>query len=157
MRRSYRYGNAGQADLLADELRPCTIPIVGVLVGNHDYESGHSETIKDILHQAGVRILDGQSCEIEGVSFIGLKGLAADLVGACSATSVSLKSKPSLQKQLNEENALREATSKRMVVVLHYAPIAETAEGEPPELYPFLGCSRLAETIVVGLRRPSAN
>jgi Icc-related predicted phosphoesterase len=32
-------------------------------------------------------------------------------------------------------------------VVLHYAPIAETAEGEALELYPFLGCSRLAETI----------
>jgi Icc-related predicted phosphoesterase len=74
--------------------------------------------------------------------------LAADLVGASSAPSVSLQSKPSLQNQsMKLENAPREATSKRMVVVLHYAPIAETAEGEPPALYPFLGCSRLAETI----------
>ena len=34
-----------------------------------------------------------------------------------------------------------------MVVVLHYAPIAATVMGEPPEIFPFLGSSRLAETI----------
>jgi hypothetical protein len=33
------------------------------------------------------------------------------------------------------------------VVVLHYAPVAATVEGEPKEIFPFLGSSRLAETI----------
>ena len=35
----------------------------------------------------------------------------------------------------------------RAVVLLHYAPITETLEGEPLEIFPFLGNSRLAETI----------
>jgi Icc-related predicted phosphoesterase len=45
------------------------------------------------------------------------------------------------------ENAMRQVRSKRAVVVLHYAPVVETIEGEPLEIYPFLGSSRLAETI----------
>jgi uncharacterized protein len=45
------------------------------------------------------------------------------------------------------ENAMRALGTKRSVVVLHYAPIAETVEGEPLEIFPFLGNSRLAETI----------
>ena len=45
------------------------------------------------------------------------------------------------------ENIMRTVNSRRAVVVLHYAPIVDTVEGEPLEIYPFLGCSRLAETI----------
>ena len=45
------------------------------------------------------------------------------------------------------ENAMRTVRAERAMVVLHYAPIVETIEGEPLEIYPFLGCSRLAETI----------
>ena len=37
--------------------------------------------------------------------------------------------------------------TERIVVVLHYSPIAETVGGEPEAIFPFLGCSRLAETI----------
>ena len=37
--------------------------------------------------------------------------------------------------------------TKKRVVVLHYAPIVTTVEGEHPEIYPFLGTSRLAEVI----------
>ena len=45
------------------------------------------------------------------------------------------------------ENALRMASAERVVVVLHYAPIIDTIVGEPAEIFPFLGSSRLAETI----------
>jgi Icc-related predicted phosphoesterase len=31
--------------------------------------------------------------------------------------------------------------------VLHYAPIQATVEGEPRDIYPFLGCSRLEDPI----------
>ena len=31
--------------------------------------------------------------------------------------------------------------------MLHYAPIRATVEGEPPEIFPFLGCSRLEEPL----------
>ena len=33
------------------------------------------------------------------------------------------------------------------MAVLHYAPIRETVEGEPLEIFPFLGSSRLEEPI----------
>jgi Icc-related predicted phosphoesterase len=45
------------------------------------------------------------------------------------------------------EVALNGLRTEKIVVVLHYAPIAGTVVGEPPEIYPFLGSSRLAETI----------
>lgn len=53
----------------------------------------------------------------------------------------------SVEESMRLENALRQIRSERAMVVLHYAPIVETVEGEPIEIYPFLGSSRLAETI----------
>ncbi len=50
-------------------------------------------------------------------------------------------------KAIRLENAMRTVRSERTVVALHYAPVLDTVEGEPLEIYPFLGCSRLAETI----------
>jgi Icc-related predicted phosphoesterase len=32
-------------------------------------------------------------------------------------------------------------------VLMHYSPIKETVIGEPEEIWPFLGCSRLAEPL----------
>ena len=48
---------------------------------------------------------------------------------------------------LRLEHALKELDTERTVVVLHYAPIETTVAGEPEAIFPFLGCSRLAETI----------
>jgi hypothetical protein len=59
--------------MLAEDLRACSIPIVGVL-GNHDFESDQPEKVVEILHQAGVTILDDQATVIEGVGFAGVKG-----------------------------------------------------------------------------------
>lgn len=56
-----------------DRLRACSVPIVAVL-GNHDYESDHVDEVRQALKSANVCLLDGQSCEIGGVSFIGVKG-----------------------------------------------------------------------------------
>ncbi len=52
-----------------------------------------------------------------------------------------------VQEALRLENAMRSAKSHRVLVILHYAPIIETVRGEPVEIFPFLGSSRLAETI----------
>ena len=35
----------------------------------------------------------------------------------------------------------------KKVVLLHYSPLSETVIGEPEQIYPFLGSSRLAESI----------
>src|SRR5688572_30909451 len=66
-------GKPKEAELLAEELRGCLIPVVGVL-GNHDYECEAAEEVATILRNGGMKVLDGQSVEIEGVSFVGVKG-----------------------------------------------------------------------------------
>jgi Icc-related predicted phosphoesterase len=45
------------------------------------------------------------------------------------------------------ENALRTIRTERSVAVLHYSPVADTLEGEPPEIFQYLGAQRLAEPI----------
>ena len=64
-------GRPQEAEILARDLKACSIPIVGVL-GNHDYESGVPDEVASILREAGMRVLDGQSCEINGVGFVGV-------------------------------------------------------------------------------------
>jgi uncharacterized protein len=143
-------GTPAQAEILAKELRVCSIPVIGVL-GNHDYESGHADQVKRILCDAGVHLLDGQAAEVNGVAFIGVKGFA----GGFGPRMLSSFGEPAIKsfvaEAMNEamrlENIMRTVNSRRAVVVLHYAPIVGTVEGEPLEIYPFLGCSRLAETI----------
>jgi Icc-related predicted phosphoesterase len=53
----------------------------------------------------------------------------------------------SVKEAMRLENAMRAVGNERAVVVLHYAPIVDTVEGEPLEIFPFLGSSRLSETI----------
>src|SRR5437016_9174299 len=66
-------GKAREAEVLAEDLRACSVPVVGVL-GNHDYESNEVETVKTILKNAGMHLLNGQSYETNGVAFVGVKG-----------------------------------------------------------------------------------
>src|SRR5687767_10792673 len=69
------YGTAEEAHVLAEELSVVKVPIVAIL-GNHDYESGTPEIVTETLKHAGVRMLDGEACEIEGVGIAGTKGFA---------------------------------------------------------------------------------
>ena len=48
---------------------------------------------------------------------------------------------------LKLESALARLRTERKVVLLHYAPIEGTVEGEPREIYPYLGCGRLEEPL----------
>lgn len=143
-------GKPEEARILAEDLRVCSVPVVAVL-GNHDYESGHVDQVSEIIRSAGVHLLDGQSCEIGGVAFVGVKGFA----GGFGPRMLSSFGEPAIKQFVAEavsetmrlENAMRRVRNGRAVVVLHYAPIAETLAGEPPEIMAFLGCSRIAETI----------
>ena len=51
------------------------MPVVAVL-GNHDFESGQADEVREILCDAGVMMLDGEACEVRGVGFAGVKGFA---------------------------------------------------------------------------------
>jgi Icc-related predicted phosphoesterase len=143
-------GKPREAELLAEDLKACSIPVIAVL-GNHDYECGHVDEVKDILRKGGVHLLDGHSFEVDGVGFVGAKGFA----GGFGRRMLSSFGEPAMKTFVAEavseamrlENAMRVVKNERTLVVLHYAPVAETVEGEPLEIYPFLGSSRLAETI----------
>ncbi len=70
------YGLPEEAEILVKEMAPLAkIPVVGVL-GNHDFESGQQAEVREILAHAGVSLLDGESCEIQGIGFAGAKGFA---------------------------------------------------------------------------------
>lgn len=143
-------GKPTEARLLVEDLRSCTVPVVAVL-GNHDYECGHVEEVSGIIREAGVHLLDGQSCEIGGVGFVGVKGFAGGfgsrMLGSFGEPIIKQFVAETVNEALRLENAMRRVRTGRTVVVLHYAPIAGTVAGEPAEILPFLGCSRIAETI----------
>ena len=143
-------GKPQEAELLAQDLKACSIPVVGVL-GNHDYECGAAEEVSHILRDAGMKLLDGQATEIDGVGFVGVKGFAGGfgrrMLGSFGEPAIKQFVGETMNETMRLENAMRSVRSTRSVVILHYAPIVDTIESEPLEIYPFLGSSRLAETI----------
>jgi Icc-related predicted phosphoesterase len=144
-------GMPAEAERLVSDLRHCPIPVVAVL-GNHDYQSGRVEEVKKILREGDVKILDeDETFELKGVGFAGVKGFGGGFDRHMLTSFGEDATKSFVTEAVNEslklEVALKSLDAKRNVVVLHYAPIAATLQGEPPEIFPFLGSSRLAETI----------
>jgi Icc-related predicted phosphoesterase len=144
------FGKTHEAERLAEDLRHCTIPIVAVL-GNHDYECGQPDEVARIIHSAGVTVLDEQAVVVEGVGFAGVKGFVGGFgrgeLGAFGESAIKSFVDESINEARKLENQLRSLRTDRTVAVLHYSPIAATVEGEPLEIFPFLGSSRLAEAV----------
>ncbi len=146
------FGLPEEAQVLASELRRLgNMPVVGVL-GNHDYESGREEDVRRILtEEAGVQVLDGQSCTFHGVGFAGVKGFLGGfgerMLQAWGERAVKRIVREALEETEKLESALARLHTQHRIVLMHYAPIRATVEGEPPEVIPYLGCSRLAEPI----------
>jgi Icc-related predicted phosphoesterase len=144
------YGLVEETEVLAKELAVVKIPIVAVL-GNHEFESGKKDEVERILCQAGVTVLDGTACEIHGVGFAGVKGFG----GGFGERALQPWGEPTMKKFVQEasdealklESALAKLRTPQRIAVLHYAPIQATVEGEPHEIYPFLGSSRLEEPL----------
>jgi Icc-related predicted phosphoesterase len=144
------FGKTAEAEILAEDLQACSIPVVGVL-GNHDYECGQPEEVARILREAGLRLLDGEPVEIQGVGFTGAKGFIGGfgrhMLSAFGEPAIKAFVQAAVEENLKLESGLRMLKTERTVVVLHYAPIAETVAGEPEAIFPFLGSARLGETI----------
>jgi Icc-related predicted phosphoesterase len=144
------HGTEDEARLLSRELTAAKIPTIAVL-GNHDYEAGKPEAVTAILREVGVHVLDGDSVEIGGVGFAGVKGFA----GGFGERALQPWGEPSIKAFVHEavgealklESALAKLRTAVRVAVLHYSPVGVTLEGEPPEIYPFLGSSRLEEPL----------
>jgi len=145
------YGTVEEAQVLADELAVVKIPTVAVL-GNHDYESGMQDAVVEILQKGGVRVLDGEAVEIEGVGIAGVKGFAGGFgrgsLGAWGEPAIKMFVQEALQEAMKLESALAKLRTPRRVALLHYSPIAGTVAGEPVDIFPFLGSSRLEEPLL---------
>ncbi|MDT9599589.1 metallophosphoesterase family protein [Sphingosinicella rhizophila] len=144
------FGKTREAEILAEDLRACEIPIVAVL-GNHDYECGQPDEVAHILQDAGVTMLGEQAVVIEGVGFAGTKGFIGGFgrgeLGAFGEAAIKAFVDEAINEARTLENALRSLRTDRAVAVLHYAPVADTVAGEPLEIFPFLGSSRLADAV----------
>ena len=145
------HGLSDEAHILARQIAAVVrIPVVAVL-GNHDAEAGQQSEVVRVLEDVGVRVLDGESCEIGGVGFAGVKGFAggfgAHALGAWGEEPIKAFVHEAVNEALKLEAALAHLTVPQRVVLLHYAPVAETIVGEPAEIFPFLGSSRLEEPI----------
>ncbi|HEV8689999.1 MAG TPA: metallophosphoesterase [Ideonella sp.] len=144
------YGLPEEAKVLADELTGVGIPIVAVL-GNHDYESGAPDEVRRILAGAGVHVLDGEVVEIAGVGIAGAKGFCGGFgrgsLGAWGEAAIKTFVNEAIHEALKLESALAKLRTPRRVAMLHYAPVVSTVQGEPVEIYPFLGSSRLEDPL----------
>jgi Icc-related predicted phosphoesterase len=144
------HGTIAEAEALADDLRACAIPVLAVL-GNHDHHCGRPEEVEHVMTAAGVKFLENEVHTIQGVGFAGVKGFAGGFDGkmldAFGERAIKAFVQETLDETLRLEHALKTLETERTVVVLHYAPIEATVAGEPEAIFPFLGCSRLAEAI----------
>lgn len=144
------FGRPEEMDSLLNVIVRLRIPTVSVL-GNHDYESGHAAELMKMMMEAGIKVLDGTAYERDGVGFAGTKGFPGGFGrGALTAfgePEVKAFVQGAIDESLKLERALSQLRTEKRVVVLHYAPIADTVKGEPPEIYPYLGSSRLMEVI----------
>ena len=143
------YGLPEEAELLAADIRGhARIPVVGVL-GNHDFESAQPETVRKVLEEAGVLMLDGEATEVDGVGFAGICGFGGGfgrrMLNAWGEPLIKAFVQEAIDQALRLEQALTQTPADRRIVLMHYAPIRATVEGEPPEIFAFLGSTRLEE------------
>lgn len=147
-------GDEAEAELLAEELKSCTIPVIAVL-GNHDFEKGRQKLIREIIQNDHVHILDGEAVAIGEVGFAGVKGFGSGFNNHMLALFGEEGMKAFVQEAVDQAMRLDRALARldadhnvtTKIAILHYAPIAETVIGEPEPLFPFLGCSYLAEPL----------
>ena len=145
------YGLPEEAHVLAEALATITIPVVGVL-GNHDYESGRQDEVRRLLAATGAHLLDGEACEIQGVGIAGAKGFPGGFgryaLGPWGENTIKAFVAEAVKEAHRLESALAKLRTPERVVLLHYAPIVATIQGEPLEISCFLGSSRLEEPLI---------
>jgi Icc-related predicted phosphoesterase len=144
------YGRIEEMDSLLTMLTRLRIPTVAVL-GNHDYESGESHELMRRMTAEGIKVLDGSGYERDGIGFAGAKGFPGGfgrgMLTSFGEPEIKRFVQASIDEALKLELAMSQLRTEKRVVVLHYSPIAATVKGEPSEIYPYLGNSRLAEVV----------
>ena len=151
-----RHGTVEEAECVAAEFRELGVPVIAVL-GNHDYHSDQQDKITELLTGAGLTVLEGESTVVrvgdQRLAVAGVKGFGLGFAGRSCSDFGEPESKAFAGHGKRVAASLAEAldglagTADRVVALTHYAPVADTLAGEPPEIFPFLGNYLLAEVI----------
>ena len=139
---------------MATEFGGLGIPVVTVL-GNHDHQSDQQDAVSDVLRDAGLIVLEGDSTVLElhgrRLGIAGAKGFGGGFAGACASSfgEREMKNFVGTTEAIAERlgAALRGLDCDAVVALTHYAPVPETLVGEPLEIYPFLGSYLLGQAI----------
>ncbi|HET6404621.1 MAG TPA: metallophosphoesterase [Candidatus Thermoplasmatota archaeon] len=149
------HGRSEEMEVVVRGLHDVGVPVV-VVLGNHDHETGNEKDLFRILASAGVHILDRRrpTTVIDGVGFAGVKGFGGGFGDRLVRAFGEEIQKAFVSASVVEAEALRAGLmsldTPKKVAVLHYAPIAATVQGEPTEIWPFLGTSRLEQALDEG-------
>lgn len=143
-------GTPDEAKQLVRDLAMAKVPVVAVL-GNHDYESEKADEVKQILTDAGITVLDGDSVELRGVGFAGVKGFAGGFgeraLQSWGEPVLKAFVREAVEEALKLEGALARLRTPHRFALLHYSPVHGTVTEEPSEIAPFLGSSRLEDPL----------
>lgn len=144
------YGRPPEMESLLNAVVRLRIPVVAVL-GNHDYESNQQNKLMEMMASEGINVLDGTGYERDDVGFAGTKGFLGGfgrgMLTGFGEPEVKAFVQAGIDEALKLERALSQLRTEKRVVVIHYSPIGDTVKGEPAEIYPYLGSSRLSEVI----------
>ena len=148
-------GEPEQAMVLADACRDLSIPVFAVL-GNHDYHAGRADDLCAVLQEAGVLMLDRswKTCTIAGLELgvVGAKGFVGGFPGAVLPDFGEQLLRSVYAETTLEADGIAKGLQEIVhcdlrVVLLHYAPVQATIEGEPEGIHVMLGSDRLATPI----------
>lgn len=149
-----RHGALDEARVAAAEFSGLDAPVVAVL-GNHDHHGDQADDIAKLLEDHGIRVLEGDAVTLEvggcRLGIAGVKGFGGGYAGKCASNFGEREMKAFVGHTVERSERLREALGSLdadvRIALTHYSPIPETLRGEPPEIYPFLGCYQLGEVI----------
>ncbi|MGV9303438.1 metallophosphoesterase family protein [Nonomuraea sp. NPDC003727] len=149
-----RHGTLDEGRLVAQEFRDLPVPVVAVL-GNHDYHSDLQYEIAGELRDHGIVVLDDDSAVLtlhgRRLGVVGGKGFGGGFAGKCASDFGEREIKDFVRHTRgiadSWQSELKGLDTDLKVVLSHYSPVKETLEGEPLEIYPFLGSYLLAEAV----------
>jgi Icc-related predicted phosphoesterase len=147
-------GTVDEAEVVAEELADVDVPVLAVL-GNHDHHADEQVAVAGALGRAGVRVLEGDAdcVDVGGtrVGVAGTKGFGGGFVGSSASEFGEEEFKAFARHGRVVAERLRDTlhalTADVRLVLLHYAPVAETLRGERPEIHAFLGSHHLADVV----------
>lgn len=148
-------GTLRDTDALCAEIGELPVPVVAVL-GNHDHDRRLGFRISVRLSEIGVHMLDGTAITlpVNGIR-LGIAGVMGGSGGfpghPGNPAEGSVEHRARFRRGPADATRLRAALESLdtdlRIALMHFSPVVDTLAGEPPKIYPGLGCHDLAEAV----------